>query len=695
MNQPEVHPTWSVFDLLPIGVCVIDDQFRVLYWNATLASWTKIDASAIVDKNLIDRYPHLKDSRFRSRIDRVFTTGSPVVFSAALHHHFLPIVMTDDGLRPQMVQETVVRRCQHSSKCAVISIENVSRQFRQLDELRRERHRLRHHQEILKKRSDELARMSAIVEGTDAAVISIDQLGIITTWNPGACRLYGIPQEKALGRSIAIIFPEVELGGVNDPITRILGGEHINNLEIEWDREDGRNIDILLTMSPIFDTNCRVVGGSVIGRDNTARREADRAIQQAQQTAEDANRIKSEFLANMSHEIRTPMTAILGFTEILIERATAAQDREALGIVRRNGEYLLQLINDILDLSKIEAGKMLVDPIPMSPITIIDDVTQLMRLRAEEKGLAFNVRITTPPPPLILSDSVRFRQILLNLIGNAIKFTEQGFVELSVRFSPTPSPTLQCRVVDSGIGISEDELGRLFEPFTQADASTSRRFGGTGLGLTISKRLAGMLGGDLTVRSEPGIGSEFTFTMTAEPVLQASNKQIIESKVSHPATGTPIQLTARVILAEDGLDNQRLIGRSLENAGATVTIVENGQQLLDRFGLPDNNPNDAPFDLVLTDVQMPKMDGLEATRHLRSAGFIGPIIAITAHARSEDRQRCIEAGSDAFISKPINRRELLAIIDQFTSSNATPSKSTDADSSLVPSPHQMLTSSSS
>lgn len=669
MTNRTMASQWSVFDLLPIGVCVIDRAFNVIFWNTTLAEWTGINADEMMGTVLSDRYPNLRESKFKDRLDRVFTNGVPAIFSAALHHYFLPIVTTGHGSRLLMVQETVVRRCTHCTDYVVISIENVSRQFHQLEELREERHRLRHHQEILKKRSDELARMSAIVEGTDAAVISIDHLGIISTWNPGAARLYGISSEVTIGRSVSIIFPEMELGSIDDPITCVLNGTHINNLESEWEREDGSNVDILLTMSPILDGDGSIVGGSIIGRDITARKEADRAIQRAQETAEDANRMKSEFLANMSHEIRTPMTAILGFTEILIDRASD-QDRESLEIIHRNGEYLLQLINDILDLSKIEAGKMQVDPVPMSPAVIVNDIAQLMSVRAEEKGLTFAVRLEMPIPRFIRSDSVRFRQILLNLIGNAIKFTEKGSVELYVEFLETPAPILRCRVVDTGIGMTPEQCSRLFRPFTQADASTSRRFGGTGLGLTISKRLARMLGGDIEVESAYGMGSQFIFTMSAEVVdsvaIKSSAVSPNHTEASVPTYTAPA-ISARVLLAEDGVDNQRLIKRTLERAGATVTIVENGRELLDRFELMNSNPNDAPFDLVLTDVQMPEMDGLEATRRLREAGYTGPIVAITAHARSEDRQRCIDAGSDAYVSKPINRRELIQTIANLTS----------------------------
>jgi signal transduction histidine kinase/CheY-like chemotaxis protein len=406
-----------------------------------------------------------------------------------------------------------------------------------------------------------------------------------------------------------------------------------------------------------------------------------------------ATRAKSEFLANMSHEIRTPMTAILGYADILLnepglEKAPASR-RDAFRTIQRNGAHLLELINDILDLSKIEAGKFAVDRIACSPAQIIGDVLSLMRVRAESKNLTISLAFAGPIPESIRSDPLRLRQVLINMVGNAIKFTEKGSVRIVARMElegsrqnaesdtlPTPLcllPTGKAKlcfdVVDSGIGMTPEQVAKLFRPFSQGDNSTTRQFGGTGLGLTISKRLAQMLGGDITVRSEIGAGSTFTLA------IDAGNLEDVEMLDSPPAekpaiaaarqkAEIPTQIDARVLLAEDGPDNQKLISFLLKKMGAEVVLVENGQSAVEEALVAAGQGH--PFDVILMDMQMPIMDGYTATRALRTCGYTRPIVALTAHAMAEDRKMCIDAGCDDYITKPIDRKELLAIIACWT-----------------------------
>ncbi len=385
--------------------------------------------------------------------------------------------------------------------------------------------------------------------------------------------------------------------------------------------------------------------------------------------AEAANRAKSEFLANMSHEIRTPMTAILGFADLLLDPAQSPVDRlECIQTIRRNGDHLMALINDILDLSKIEANRMTVERIACSPSEVLADVESLLRARAEVKGLAFKVEYATPIPESIQSDPTRLRQILLNLAGNAVKFTESGGVRLITRFSHAPDDTgtLSIEVVDTGIGMSADQIDRVFESFSQADSSMARRFGGTGLGLAISQRLARMLDGEIAVCSAPGEGSAFTVNLSTGPL--GSTRLIQPSGESRaitlpPADQTPprvLRLDAtRILLAEDGQDNQRLIAFHLRKAGADVTLADNGRVAVEKaLGAL----LDTPFDVILMDMQMPELDGYGATRYLRANGYRRPIIALTAHAMTGDREKCLAAGCDDYTTKPINRSALLTII---------------------------------
>jgi signal transduction histidine kinase/DNA-binding response OmpR family regulator len=398
-------------------------------------------------------------------------------------------------------------------------------------------------------------------------------------------------------------------------------------------------------------------------------------LEEARVLSESATRAKSEFLANMSHEIRTPMTAILGFAEVLqgemLHDGAPPERIEAIRTIRRNGEHLLEVINEILDLSKIEAGKLEVARVACSPQQVLSDVISLMRVRANAKALALKVEYVGGIPESIQSDPVRLRQILINLVGNAIKFTETGDVQVVVRLLPRPGecPLLQFEVVDSGIGLTREQVGTLFKPFSQGDSSTTRKFGGTGLGLAISKRLAGMLGGDIRVSSTPGKGSTFAVTvetgrLEGTRLLKDLSESAVDlSRRPRATTAQTMKLDGRILLAEDGVDNQRLIAFLLKTAGAEVTLAEDGKLACEAALAA--RANGTPFAVILMDMQMPVMDGYEATRRLRAEGYRGPIIALTAHAMAQDRQKCIEAGCDDYTTKPVDRQALLATVAQW------------------------------
>ena len=401
---------------------------------------------------------------------------------------------------------------------------------------------------------------------------------------------------------------------------------------------------------------------------------ANKALEEFVDAAEVANRAKSEFLANMSHEIRTPMTAILGFTDVLLEEgrlANAPSERlSSLDTIKRNGNYLLRLINDILDLSKIDADKFDVERVDCSPISVLADVESLMRVRADAKNISLEVEYVGTVPEHIHSDPIRIRQILINLVGNAIKFTETGSVRIVTRVvrSTDNGPWMQFDIVDTGIGITSKQLTRLFQPFTQADASTSKKFGGTGLGLTISKRLAEMLGGSISVTSTPGKGSTFTVTVETGSLegvrmVNAPTSAVLETELdSATRAASAAKLNCRLLLAEDGPDNQRLISLILKKAGVEVTVAENGQIACNKAmaAMASNEP----FDVILMDMQMPVVDGYSATRILREAGYTAPIVALTANAMAGDEEDCRQAGCDGYATKPIDRAKLFDTIAQ-------------------------------
>ncbi len=402
-------------------------------------------------------------------------------------------------------------------------------------------------------------------------------------------------------------------------------------------------------------------------------------LRKAKRRAEAAARAKTQFLANMSHEIRTPLTAIVGYTDLMLEDADIPDlpdvCREHLETIRRNGQHLLRILNDILDVSKIEAGRVDAERIHVSRREIIDDVVAVMRQASAEKGIGFDIHYTGEVPVTIQTDPTRLRQALMNLVGNAIKFTEQGGVRLAIEFHDTPDtgPVLQFAVSDTGVGLSPAACERIFDAFSQADASTTREFGGTGLGLTICKQLAALLGGDVIVESIEGHGSTFTLTIDAGPIastcLVDPENEVTEAEPvveEDPTTATFLKLIresgrpGRILLVEDGEDNRKLISLTLQRGGLEVECAENGAIGVEA-ALRALREND-PFDVILMDMQMPVLDGYGAAARLREEGYDGPIVALTAHAMRGDREKCIAAGCDDFATKPINRKELMTTL---------------------------------
>ncbi len=386
--------------------------------------------------------------------------------------------------------------------------------------------------------------------------------------------------------------------------------------------------------------------------------ERTQQVEIARREAENASAAKTAFLANMSHELRTPLTAMLGFADVLDDESIdPAERRGHAETIRRNGRHLLELVNGVLDLSKVEAGRLEVERLEMSPASIAAEVVSLLQVRAKSMNTRLSVSVESPLPETVLGDPTRLRQILLNLVGNAVKFTRDGRVRVVLSADEGPGGcALTVAVQDTGIGIPEDRLDAIFEPFAQGDASMSRRHGGTGLGLTVSRRLAELMGGSLRVYSVEGEGSTFTLEVPCgvgagvEWRVPVFKEPVEESQGVIPAASLRGR---RILLAEDGEDNQRLFAMLLERAGASVVRAETGVEAVEALG------HAGPFDLVLMDMQMPEMDGYQATRRAREMGHLGPILALTAHAMDGDRDKCLAAGCDDHLTKPIRPRAFI------------------------------------
>jgi len=397
-------------------------------------------------------------------------------------------------------------------------------------------------------------------------------------------------------------------------------------------------------------------------------------LRKSKEAADAANQAKSEFLANMSHEIRTPLTAILGYSDMLRDEGQTREEIEhEIDSIVRAGAHLQRIINDILDLSKIEAGQLVIEELEVEPARLMYDTDMIFGTRARDKGLSFETEYDFPVPRKIVTDPTRLKQILFNLCGNALKFTEKGSITVRMGYV-RGTGRLKFAVSDTGIGMNEEELARLFKPFSQADSSTTRKYGGTGLGLCIARQLAQRLGGDVSVTSEKGKGTTFEFTVAAGSIAQrwlvtGAEGMGVET-VDDSVRIAPNSLSGHVLIVEDSIDCQDLITKHMSKAGATVEVVDNGLAAVERALVQS-------YDLILMDVQMPVMDGLAATKRLRSEGYAKPIVSITANAMKEDRDRCIAAGSDDYLTKPIDVRRLHSVMHKYLSGRDTAAEKLD------------------
>ena len=528
-------------------------------------------------------------------------------------------------------------------------------------------------------------RLDNFVRSAFHGIITTDLNRRITSWNPGAEHLYGYTEEEVVGRALDQVFhlPDNEYSEI---WRNLMDGEAIESWEVVQKRKDGMVAEVSITFSPIKNNSGQVVGFIGIHRDISERKRVEEALQAAKEEAERANQAKSDFLATMSHEIRTPINGVIGMTGLILDTALDEEQRDYAGTIRTSAEILLTLINDILDFSKIEARKLELEIIDFDLHKTVEEMAEMLSESAGSKGLKLNCRIPPEIPAVLRGDPSRLRQILINLTGNAIKFTKEGeiTVRAGIENQSEKEITVRFEVSDTGIGISPEAQALLFQSFTQAEKSTTRKFGGTGLGLAICKTLAEMMGGEIGVESRPGQGSTFWFTTRlgltdanaeTSPPGPETPLRPREAKPSAAGNGTSKFASrtnhGRILVAEDNTVNQKLIQRMLEKLGYRADMAANGIETVDMWAR-------VPYDLILMDCSMPEMDGFQATAEIRGRerktenGRHIPIIALTANAMTGFREKCIEAGMDDYVSKPFKRADLEAVLESWTHPDPPP-----------------------
>jgi PAS domain S-box-containing protein len=596
-----------------------------------------------------------------------------------------PLVTSDPGIRfyagaPLLTPEghalgalcVIDRRPRELTAEQAQALRILSHQVVALLQTRRHLAVLQRAEEALREREE---RFRGTFENAAVGIAHTDLEGRFLRVNEKLCDILGYSREELLTRNVRDVTCPVDWAADRDNSRSLLQGEVPSfSRDKRYLRKDGSPVWVAVSVSLQRDaagTPLNLIG---VVRDITHRKRLETELRQAKEAAEAANRAKDEFLANVSHEIRTPMNAILGMTELALDTELTAEQRQCLKTVKSAADNLLGIINDLLDFAKIEAGKLELDPAAFSLRTAVGDTLRALAVRAHDKGLALTSQVQPDVPDALVGDAGRLRQVLLNLVGNAIKFTDAGEVEVRVRremgrigpLGPTspidapPEALLRFEVCDTGIGIARDTQERIFRAFEQEDTSTTRKYGGTGLGLTIAARLVALMGGEITVNSEPGRGSTFAFTVglgqqAHPPETRAAGEW------EQTQTPAPVARPLRILVAEDNEFNAQLLEQLLGRAGHSVRLASNGREAL-------RLADEGHFDLLLLDVHMPELDGFQVVRALRererTSGSRLPVIALTARSRKEDRERCLAAGMDDFLAKPIQAADLWAAMDR-------------------------------
>ncbi len=665
---------FAFFMQAPIAICVLDGPEHT--FTLSNPHYDKLVERKVVGRRVRDAFTEAEAGPFFQILDRVFLTGEPYIGKETS----VPLIDVGGEVRERFIDFGYhpIRNSENIITSILAFLIDVTDQVLARKNLENSEVRLLQSQEMLENMKqiaeNDRAKLAALFAQTPGAIAVFEGPDhIFTMANPAYLSQFFGGRQDLIGRSVRAAVPEAVEQGFEKLLNNVYQtGEPYIGTETPIDllQPDGKlkKFHLNLVYQPLRDTSGKIFGIVAVITDVTDQVAGRMQLEVAKSDAEKANQTKSSFLANMSHEIRTPLGAILGFTDLLKDRDLSYEERsQFLDTISRNGKALTKIIDDILDLAKVESGKLDVENLDFSLFDLIDDVMDVFRERTRSKNIFLRAHINKETPDRVFSDPTRIRQILINVIGNAVKFTANGGVTIEVSANENIGEKTVFRILvkDTGVGLTNEQKERLFQPFMQADNSTTRKYGGTGLGLALSKRLAGALGGDIFVEAanifEAGCTFGFTFVTTL-PKKVATEVKIKNETLKNEGENIQVLSGIRVLLADDSSDNQALVRLLLTKQGAIVDTAKNGIEAF-KMGMNGN------FDLVLMDIQMPEMDGYEATRALREAGFKKPIVALTAHAMAEERARTLAAGCNGHLTKPLNRTELIETIVRLTSYN--------------------------
>ncbi len=621
-----------VFDNSPAAITVTDASERIVAWNPMAEKMLGMNRADLFNKSVADLYPSDEWKRIRGL--NIREKGMLSDISTKIIHKNGTVIDVNASI-------SVLKDVQGRVIGSIGIVHDISRQKQAEHQLRDSENKLR-----------------VILDNSAAAITMTDDKERIISWNSFAEQLLGMTKDDLHLKPIASLYPAQEWKNIRAMNIRQSGFKH--HLETKVIRKDGEVIDVDLSVNILKDDQGKILGSVGMMQDITEQKRAREMILQAKLTAEEANVAKSVFLAKMSHEVRTPMNAIIGMLDLTLDTPLNEEQRDNLKVAKDAADNLLSLINDILDLSRAEAGKVSIEEIEINVPDIVKNVCKGLTVLARNKQVDLIWSIDPKIPRLLIGDPVRLRQVLVNFVNNAIKFTNQGKVTVNVQMNALTDRDCQVtfEVIDSGIGIPKKNLATIFDVFTEAHNTTARRYGGTGLGLAICKKIVEMMRGQIVVESVEGQGSTFRFTVlfVVRPDLLLKQASELANQDNHILNVLPPELrTLRILLAEDNMVNQRIGMKILEKFGWSVTAVNNGQEVL-------NILNGQSFDVILMDDQMPVLDGIAATQVIRreekQTGMHLPIIAMTANAMSGDRERYLASGMDGYVSKPIDRNLL-------------------------------------